>query len=256
MITLRAANDEYRGTKKASIGRVTGRDPKWGLALEWVGQRSGGTDVEHITDEPGLYQLRSYDRKGRQSEVLTLVFPDAAGELAEWGMEREEAMKVAKAMDDGRPLTDIIRIVPAVPHSPLYLAVAQAAEHRRRVAEAEAALSERVPAKGLPMAEADGYAPKAAVIAHRLAEIERLDAEIAARRAAGEPETAGHAEQWEIVTAKQAEAAKAAAGVEEAIAACRTALGGLTVKQQKEVLAQLKKMFTPAKPSPAQPEQV
>jgi hypothetical protein len=252
MITLRATNAEYRGTKKASIGRVTGRDPKWGLALEWVGQRSGGTDVEHITDEPGLYQLRSYDRKGRQSEELTLVIPGPDGELREYGCPREEAMKVARELDAGRPLAEIVRATAA---SPLNRARAARAEHAAKLAVSrDKPMDERIAVQvpGLAVG-GDCRVARAELVAFREAEIARLDAEIERLTAAGEPDTA---EEWKIVTAKQAETAKAAAGVEEAIAACRAALAGLTAKQQKEVLAQMKKMFAPANPAATQPEQV
>ncbi len=56
-----SAEIKYGGTKKACIGRVTGPDPKWGLALSWLGTRrstskSGRTGyVSALVDEPGLY---------------------------------------------------------------------------------------------------------------------------------------------------------------------------------------------------------
>ena len=112
MITLRAncaCNLRYTpGAKKPYIARLTGRDSKVTFAREFIGATS--IDV----DEPGIYECRAVDKKGRADEceyVLLLdcpAYPDADGEtINEYDATKAEAMKICKALDEGRSIDAI-----------------------------------------------------------------------------------------------------------------------------------------------------
>lgn len=109
MITLRATHDCRDSKHLARVAHITGRCPKWTFASVVVSK--GGrnrTDGEADIDTPGLYEIRSVDRKDRQSERYVLIIEDADGDLVEWDCEKADAMKIAKAMDAGRPFAEIV----------------------------------------------------------------------------------------------------------------------------------------------------
>jgi hypothetical protein len=97
MITLQVQNDYNErfaptGAKKAYIARITGRDSKMTFAREFVGK-------EIMVDEPGLYELRNTDKKGRADDSYVLIFRDNVGDLYESTESKEFAMKLAKLLD-------------------------------------------------------------------------------------------------------------------------------------------------------------
>jgi len=97
MITLRVQNNYNErfapaGAKKAYIARITGRDPKMTFAREFHGK-------EVMVDEPGLYELRNTDKKGRPDDEYCIIYPDVDGSLVEESVDKEFAMKLAKLLD-------------------------------------------------------------------------------------------------------------------------------------------------------------
>lgn len=111
MITLTAAcrcNLRYTpGAKKPYIARITGRDSKVTFAREFIGAER--VDV----DTPGLYETRGVDKKGRGDDPeYVLVLESSDGEVGEFTASKEDAMKIAKAFDAGRPIESIVALTP------------------------------------------------------------------------------------------------------------------------------------------------
>lgn len=101
------------GAKKAYLARITGRDSKMGFAREFLGK-----DDVYIVD-PGIYERRETDKKGRSDDSYILVldcpaFPTEDGDtLRTFVADKEQATKIAKAMDDGRRIDAIAAVVDA-----------------------------------------------------------------------------------------------------------------------------------------------
>lgn len=108
MITL-AASAAFGFGGKQHIGRVTGRDKKWGLKLDFVGSRSDkrNESTTYQTDEPGLYLCRSWTRKNCADERYVLVF-EVEGSAEEFSVDKDDALKIAREMDNGRDLESIV----------------------------------------------------------------------------------------------------------------------------------------------------
>ena len=108
-------NERYapEGAKKAYLARITGRDSKMTFAREFLGRG------EVILDEPGLYEHRDTDKRGRADDGWILVldcpdFPDqSGGTLRSFWAKKEDAMKIAKEMDKGRRIDHICEVVDA-----------------------------------------------------------------------------------------------------------------------------------------------
>ncbi len=106
-------NERYPpdGAKKAYLCRITGCDSKLTFAREFK-------DDVYIID-PGLYEHRQTDNKGLADDSYILVldcstFPTANGDtLRTFAATRENAIKIAKAMDDGQPIDAIVVVVDA-----------------------------------------------------------------------------------------------------------------------------------------------
>jgi hypothetical protein len=80
------------GAKKAYVARITGRDPKMTFAREFLGHG------RVIVDEPGLYEIRETDKKGRPDDYYRVVL-EHEGELRQSvQLAREDAMGIAKAL--------------------------------------------------------------------------------------------------------------------------------------------------------------
>jgi len=86
---------------KQYIARITGRDPKFTFARDFVGQKSGKRreDAEYMTDEPGLYMTCDIDRKGNKDETYWVVERQDDGGLIYDSVCKEDAMALAKAME-------------------------------------------------------------------------------------------------------------------------------------------------------------
>lgn len=119
MVLLKAYedyNDRFApaGAKKAYVARLVGRDSKMTFDREFLGKG----DV--MVDAPGIYETRSVDKKGRPDEpdyILLLdcpAFPSENGQtLSSFVATKEQAMKIAKALDEGRSIDGIARVVDA-----------------------------------------------------------------------------------------------------------------------------------------------
>jgi hypothetical protein len=98
MITIRAQNNYNerfapQGAKKAYVARITGRDPKYTFKKEFL----AGKDSYDV-DEPGLYEVRNVDKKGRPDDEWVIVL--MVGEkLEEFSADKSEAMAIAKALE-------------------------------------------------------------------------------------------------------------------------------------------------------------
>lgn len=95
VVALTATSD-YDTAGKQHIGRVTGPDPKWGLALAFVGTKSGkrgGATTAKVTG-PGLYKIRSTTRKGI-SDAYVLVWDDPDTGLTEEPISEDRAVEIA-----------------------------------------------------------------------------------------------------------------------------------------------------------------
>ncbi|MCC6416781.1 MAG: hypothetical protein IT429_00870 [Gemmataceae bacterium] len=117
MITLRASA-AYGYGRKQYIARVTGRDPKWGLKLEFCGRIDGDRKRQESSswegDEPGIYVTRDVDRKGRADDTYRIILPcptnpDRA--VCSTPVDKEDIMKIARRLDAGERLERIVELV-------------------------------------------------------------------------------------------------------------------------------------------------
>lgn len=139
MITLKAYekyNERFApaGAKKAYVARIKGRDSKMTFAREFLGK--GEVDV----DTPGLYECRSVDKKGRPDEpdwVLVMEIGDRLRSCRT--VTKEDAMKIAKAMDDGRTIEQIVVMTAAPPAEGKEFGVTSYSLVTKREAEQKAA---------------------------------------------------------------------------------------------------------------------
>lgn len=248
MITLKAREDynsKYApaGTKKAYIARITGRDSKMTFAREFIGKTSA--DV----DEPGLYATRDVDKKGRAGDEEYTLILEVGGELEEFSADKEDAMKIAKALDAGRRIEQIVEYVEADAEC--------AALHAEVLAVSKTLITVGSPdwigqarRAGVPIGP-DATAEQAAEILaqHQAASRQRME-NAADRRNALMAGTDKYIESgWRLVTPKQAEAAVVAKTIDTATDACWQILQALPEKEAKKVLAALRVRLTPPKPA-------
>lgn len=164
------ASAKYGYGGKQYIAQITGRAPKVTFARAFVGTKYGKRkeDSSFDTDEPGLFELCDIDRKGNKAQRYRLVLPApgaaaqeaVAGDAEEEGRvdegaalregasrlvlvraSKEEAMAIAKRLDKGEQLVEIIRIVDLAKDQIEILTAAQA-----KKAAAAATLDEAVSA--------------------------------------------------------------------------------------------------------------
>lgn len=117
MITL-TADSKCWGNNKQYIARVTGRDSKFTFEREFIGSKNGTVSTARV-DDAGLYEICDIDKKGNKSAYFRIVVPNAAGELIELkagghnadGQDGTEvAMTIAKRMDGGERIVDMIEL--------------------------------------------------------------------------------------------------------------------------------------------------
>jgi hypothetical protein len=117
MITLVAESKDYPNSKQY-VARIVGRDKRFTFSREFVGSKSGRTTTAHI-DEPGIYEVCDIDRKGRKEPDYRVVlarppaFPPlgtADPDLLNFPASIEEAMTIAKRLDGGEPIVEMIEI--------------------------------------------------------------------------------------------------------------------------------------------------
>jgi hypothetical protein len=108
MITLNAsARYGYGG--KQFIARITGRNSKFTFDYEFIGKKGGkrNESSEADVDDPGLYICRDIDSKGRVEDRFRLIVGEGDAQKVV-RTDKEDAMKIAKAMDSGRRFSDIV----------------------------------------------------------------------------------------------------------------------------------------------------
>lgn len=108
MIKLNASADF--GHTGQYVARITGRNSKYTFEREFLGKKSGKRNEysEAMVDDPGLYEERDVTRKGKK-ERYYIVINDLAGELCGFSAKTEDAMKIAKALDSGKKIDEIVR---------------------------------------------------------------------------------------------------------------------------------------------------
>jgi len=118
MVRLYAESKAY-GQSGHYVARIDGRDEKVTFSRSFVGIQSGRDRVA-VIDSPGLYEICNLDKKGRKSQVYRIIVNDpsigdlielrAGGDNFDGEDGREAAMKIARRMDDGEKLEEMIAI--------------------------------------------------------------------------------------------------------------------------------------------------
>ncbi len=100
---------------KQFVARITGRHPKWTFDREFIGTKTGkrkdGTTAK--VDDPGLYQERNIDNKGRATNRYYAVWSLGGKELDYAPISEDEAMGLAKDLDSGRASTVVAQFAEA-----------------------------------------------------------------------------------------------------------------------------------------------
>lgn len=110
MISLSSYSDF--GHQGQYVALITGRNTSYTFERTFVGRKTGKRNEisEAHVDEPGLYECCNVGKKGKSSIFyLVLNFGDTLDKL---DIDRKDAMYIAKEMDKGRKLTDIVIGIP------------------------------------------------------------------------------------------------------------------------------------------------
>ncbi len=220
------------------VARLTGRDSKFTFAREFIGRRSERTSTADV-DDAGLYEICDVDRRGGKDSTYWVV-AKVGDELYKFAASKAEAMKIAKAFDDGRKLEDVV--------SPWL-----SCRELRDVAEAivkwkfflSTTGSNVVVPLDLPgggespaLLASSSACPQDPEVARLVAdELARLDAEASRLEAEGKQPYAG----FSILSPKAAAAARAGRMRDGIVADIMAALSSLDAKDAKAVLAEVAK---------------
>lgn len=102
-----SASADY-GLSGQYIARLTGRAPKVTFAREFIGHKWGkrneGTTA--LVDEPALIEVVNVTRKGKDRNYWLVV--EHGGELERLRTDEDDAMAIAKRLDGGETITEII----------------------------------------------------------------------------------------------------------------------------------------------------
>lgn len=264
-MTVTFGAEAANGRSGQYIARITGRDQKYQFQREFVGRKGGRRNEvsEHETDEPGLYECCDATKRGKDSRFYAAV--EVAGTLRAFRLDKAEALAVAKALDAGGAVGDLVTGHAADADAAAVARQAKAltdlvgwcrrmqADHLpgdRVVYVCRGFLPDRDP-PGVGLALQMPYAELRPLIDAKLPGLEAaLDA---AERVLADFAAAGKsAVAWyEIRTAKEVAGRRAAASVADAVAACRAVLAALPVPLAKKVLAALKaELVAPAGAAP------
>lgn len=108
------ASADY-GLSGQYIARLRGRAPKVTFEREFLGHKWGkrneGTTA--LVDEPALVEVVNVTRKGKDRNYWLVV--EYAGELARLRTDEDDAMAIAKRLDGGETITEIIETTLEVP---------------------------------------------------------------------------------------------------------------------------------------------
>lgn len=108
VILYASAGYGYGG--KQYIARIVGRDPKFTFARTFIGKKVGkrAEQAEATVDEPGLFERRDIDKKGRDDDSYLFVWLD--GETARtWPVSKDEAMGYAKRLEKNELAQDLAK---------------------------------------------------------------------------------------------------------------------------------------------------
>jgi len=231
-----SSSASYGNGGKQYIARITGRNSKFNFEREFIGRKGGkrNESCEADVDTPGLYECRSIDNKGRPDDSWSLVW-ELDGKFIELGVTKEDAMKIAKEMDAGRPIEQLVAVTPGDTDA------AAIEKHREKVAAAKGRdQDEMVDITGNFLGFVAGTkARRGDIVAAREKEILRLEPLVAGKNAYP---------RYEILTGKQADKKQVAQTIESAIEACWQVIQSLPEKEAKKVLAALKEKISPKKP--------
>lgn len=115
MITF-IAESKY-GCTGQYVARITGRDSKFTFNREFTGRKEGkrGETTRAEVDQPGLYEVCDVTKRGKDSSYFVMCdtvieHGELAGKKtqAKKPIDKAEAMKLAKAMDEGRRFEDMV----------------------------------------------------------------------------------------------------------------------------------------------------
>ncbi len=110
MTTIRLSASADFGQTGQYVARITGRHSKFTFEREFIGSRGGkrGDFSSADVDDPGLYEIRDATRKGKIDRYRVIV---AEGDLVLIKIGKDAAMAIARALGEGRPLGEIVRVV-------------------------------------------------------------------------------------------------------------------------------------------------
>jgi hypothetical protein len=109
MGTIKLSASADYGLSGQYVARILGRNSKFTFNREFIGSKSGkrGEFTSATVDDAGLYEARDVTRKGKLEHYLLVIEVD--GELKLLKSDLDDAMKIAKALDDGRSIQNIVR---------------------------------------------------------------------------------------------------------------------------------------------------
>lgn len=231
------ASADY-GKSGQFVARITGRDSKFTFSREFVGRREGkrGETTVYETDETGIFEECSATKRGKDSEFWFAMM-DGERHIA-LKVDKADAMKAAKELDNGRAFDSIVRVLPRDVEAKqlkkqretlVRLAGSYwSPDDLDKVIEAPAA--DEFPC-GLT-----GSITRRELQDTRRAALEQVDARLAELEAAGKfPH-----DRWEFVSPAEEKKAVAGQTLETAIESCWSILQALPEKEAKKVLAALK----------------
>ena len=101
-VTL-SASAKYGYGGKQFVARITGRDSKFTFERQFLGRKEGKRRdyTEAIVDEPGVYEERDIDSKGRAEDSYYLVY-ELDGNIYKNAIEKSAAMRIAKEIESGK----------------------------------------------------------------------------------------------------------------------------------------------------------
>lgn len=107
--TIKLTAESSYGCSGQYIARITGRAERVQFARSFVGTKYGkrGEYTSYETDEIGLYEVQSQKKGKSRSYWLVL---ECDGELRRFSSDHEDALAIAKRLDSGESLPDIVLI--------------------------------------------------------------------------------------------------------------------------------------------------
>ena len=242
MITITAKADF--GMSGQYVARINGRDSKYTFNREFLGRKSGKRNetTEADTDEEGLYERCDVTKRGKDSSFLIILTIN--GDLYAFKSDKEDAMKIAKEMDSGRKLAEIVSGKLSDEEAKI---LAEKLKKLRGVipfSPNEYDLDRLIPADLLPVevSNPDKLPLRTRDVLETLKEVEKATSErLAVLASEGKYPTRSYV----IVSAKEAEKKQSAQTLDSAIESCWQILQMLPEKDAKKVMSALKLKISP-----------